>query len=739
MVNHRAYVLDERLRMTPPGVPGELCIGGAGLARGYVGQPGMTASRFVPDPCSGIPGARLYRTGDLVRWTGDGLLEFLGRVDRQVKIRGFRVELGEVESALAADGRIRQVVVEPGDDGGDRHLVAYLVADPAQAIDLSTVRDIAARRLPDYMAPTRLVRLEELPLTPHGKIDRRALARLPLDAGRPPLSDHDSPVTATERVIVADILAPLLGLAGIGPDDDFFRLGGNSLQAMQVTSRVRDRFAVDVNLADFFVEPTARRLARLVDEAVERQDREDRDLYGVAGTGSPRSRPPDLDIDRPTALGFPQQRMWRMNELEPGHAAHHAPMALRLRGELDIDALRRAVNTIVARHAPLRARFTATRQVFAPHTEIPVDVLDVAEADLRRLVRKETERPFDLERGPMIRVRVYRLADNDNVLQWNVHHIVTDGWSVGVMLGELFRAYRALRAGVPPDLPPLPAHYRDFVEWQHGFVSGPGYAPELSWWREHLRGVRPHLGLPTDLPRGGPFRMGWRNIRLSEEESTAVGVLTRTHGVTLFMATLAAWALALAADADWDEMAVVVPLAGRQRSEWEPLIGYFVNRVVVRVPLHDGLTFADLMERLRHEVAATFAHQNVPFESLVRELALPHSAITVNFSIQNAPGSTEGLAGISRIQNVIDDTGRDFTPIMELYSPVGARFEASMMLRQRIDGVAGGLEYNAALFDPQRAERWARGFAAVLVAAARAPGIRLSELGEIARDVPALG
>ncbi len=739
MANHRSYVVDDRLRLVPPGVPGELCIAGPGLARGYVGQPGLTAARFVPDPFTGS-GERMYRTGDLVRWAGDGQLEFVGRVDRQVKIRGFRIELGEVESALAADPRIRQVVVEPRDEDGDRQLVAYVVpaADP---LDLGAVRDIAATRLPGYMHPTRVASLESLPLTPHGKVDRRALASVPVTAAPDPdrsagpaasSAPGGEPVSATLTAIMDGILSPLLGISDLGPDDDFFRLGGNSLQAMQVTARVRDRFGVEVSLADFFGKPTPRQLESLVTAALSRREREVTELYDSPAPAGPK--PGDPDLDRPTRLGFPQERLWRMNELDPGHPSHHAPIALRLSGSLDLAALRAAISTIVARHAPLRARFTATTQVFGPPDPVPIAVVDTDEQTARRLVREEVERPFDLGTGPLIRITVYRLGPDDHVLQWNVHHIVTDGWSIGVMLGELFTGYNAASAGRAPDLPALTAHYRDFVEAQHRFVEGPEYQREVRWWREHLAGMAQRVELPSDWPGGEPFRFGWRNVRLTEPAARAATDLSRRNGVTLFMVTLASWALALTADRPRDELAVVAPLAGRSRSEWEPLVGYFVNRVIVRVPLRPDVLFGDLMTRLRQETATTFAHQDVPFELLLRELELPVGAIPVNFSIQNAPQSAVGLSGL-RITPFIDVTGQEFTPVMELYSPVGARSEASLVLRQRPDGLAGGLEYNAARFSAARAEVWARRFEAILIAAGADPAADLAALAQIARDV----
>ncbi len=719
MTNHRVYVVDEALRLVPPGVPGELCVSGTGLARGYFGGAGITAERFVPDPFAVAPGERMYRTGDLVRWTGDQVLEFLGRVDRQVKVRGFRVELGEIEAALAADTRIDQVVVEPRDDeSGVRHLVAYVVT--RQAVDLAALRDIAAHRLPDYMLPTRMARLDSLPLTAHGKVDRRALAALPVSDTRPVESE---PASAIERSIVTDIVAPLLGVAAVGLSDDFFALGGNSLQATQVTSRVRDRFAVEVALADFFADPTARRLAQMVEAALRQRDQEQVSLLSGG--------PADDDVDAPAPLSFPQERMWILDQMEPGHPAHHAPLALRLTGTLDLAALRGAVQLVVDRHAPLRATFTATEQVFHRQVSIPFDLVDTDEQAVRRLIRQEAERPFDLRSGPMMRATLYRLAERDHVLQWNVHHIVTDGWSIGVMMQEIFLAYNALCARRQPALEPLPAHYRDFVRAQRDYVTSPAYAVELAWWRSKLTGLGSHPALITDHPRGAPFVIGWRNMRLTAQESATALDTARRHGVTPFMLTLAAWSVVMAADGGWDEIAMVTPIAGRLRTEWEPLIGYFVNRVLVRVGLDAGSRIGDLLTRLRAETAAAFSHQQVPFESLIRDLGVPANAAALNFSIQNAPQSREGLTGL-RISVMTDDTGRDFTPIMELYSPIGRRFEVSMMLRQRPDGLAGGLEYNAALFAPVRAERWAAGFQAVLARVAAKPDVTVSELRRVA-------
>ena len=739
MPNHRAYVLDDRLRLVPAGVPGELCVAGAGLARGYLGRPGQTADRFVPDPF-GPPGARLYRTGDLVRWApdpagGSSVLEFLGRADRQVKIRGFRVEPGEVESVLAADERIRQVAVEVWQDGASRHLTAYVVPNSV-APTLAEVREIASARLPDYMVPTRLAVLTELPRTPSGKIDRRALPAPPEPAAE--AGAGHAAWTELERAIATEVLGPLLSLSTVDRGADFFELGGNSLQATQVTARVRDRLGADIGLADFLAEPTVARLAALVEQerllATARQDQ----VY--AARPVPRMTPGTV-----LPQSFPQEALFRAEERYGHDPRYNAPFALRMRGRLDLDALRRAFGLLVARHPTLRVSLHRDGDDHVQRVlgvdGVPFEVSDVDGADpaerlatVRRLVRVEGARAFDLAAGPLIRVRVHRLGDDDHVVQWTVHHAAIDGWSIGNVLHEIGTAYHAYTGGTEPDLEPIEADYSEFVQWHRDYLAGPRYADDLAGWRDRLRGLG-GIGLPTPVRRQGHvFRPGYLNVVIEPDLGTAVRALGQRSGTSLYMTALAAYATVLAAHSGADEIPVVTPNALRIRSDWERLIGWFVNRVVVRVPVAGAATFTDLLRVTREATTAAFGSQAVPFESLRAELALPDAALAACFSVQNAPmGGRAFRSSEFELELVGEDTGIDFAPIGPVYAPLGLRYESVVVLVPQPDGsVTGGWEYDAALFDEPTALRWRAGLIAVLTRAAAQPDTSLRDLFRIA-------
>ncbi|HEV7652797.1 MAG TPA: amino acid adenylation domain-containing protein [Actinophytocola sp.] len=743
MPNHRAYVLDERLRPVPPGVGGELCIAGAGVARGYLGRPGHTADRFVPDPF-GEPGARLYRTGDLARWArdpaGGPVLEFLGRVDRQVKLRGFRVEPGEVESVLAADARVRQVAVEVW-EGGDagRHLTAYVV--PAAAgTTLAEVREIAAARLPDYMVPTRLAVLTELPRTPSGKIDRRALPAPPEPAATGGENGGDKGAwSELETTIATEVLGPLLSLSGVDRATDFFELGGNSLQATQVTSRVRDRLGVEIGLADFLAEPTVTRLATLVEQergrAAARQDQ----VY--APRPVPRMTPGTV-----LPQSFPQQALFRAEERYGHDPRYNAPFAVRMRGPLDLTALRRAFGHLVRRHAALRVSLHRDGDRYVQRVldldEIPVEVSDVPGANLderlrnvRRLVREEGSPAFDLATGPLIRARVHRLAQDDHVVQWTVHHAVIDGWSIGITLHEIGTAYHAYADGTEPGLAPLDGDYAEFVQWHRDYVAGPRYAGDLAAWRDRLRGYE-GVRLPTTVARQGhEFRPGFLNVTVRADLTAALNELGKRSGTSLYMTGLAAYATVLAAHSGADEIAVVTPNALRVRSQWERLVGWFVNRLVVRVPVARTGTFADLLRVTREAHTAAFSRPAVPFETLRAELALPDAALSVCFSVQNAPMAGRAFRTSEFDMELVgDDTGLEFAPIGPVYAPIGLRYESAVSLMPQGDVLVGGWEYDAALFDEPTAKRWRAGLMAVLTRAATAPDTPVRELFRIAGE-----
>ncbi|MBE4753772.1 AMP-binding protein, partial [Corallococcus sp. ZKHCc1 1396] len=479
-------------------VPGELYLGGEGLARGYLGQPGLTAERFVPDGFSEKPGARLYRTGDKVRWGRDGALEYLGRMDFQVKVRGFRIELGEVESALGEQPQVRDVVVVVREDApGDKRLVAYVVAQSGQTADAATLRGALKGRLPEYMVPSAFVVLEALPLNANGKVDRKALPKP--EAGAERTQKYVAPRTKTEEALT-NLWAQVLGVKQVGIQDSFFELGGHSLLATQAVSRIRTAFNVELPLRALFEAPTVEELALKVETARS---------AGLALTA------PRLEAQPRTGrepLSFAQQRLWLLDQLQPGGASYNLPMAVRLTGTVDVEALRRTFQELVRRHESLRTTFQVHDgqpfQVVAPSQEVAwafkaLEGLPEAqrELELRKQVSTDALRPFDLSQGPLFRATLVRLTETDHALVLVMHHIVSDGWSMDVLVREVSALYGAYAAGRPSPLPELTVQYADYAAWQRGWLKDEVLEAQLGWWRQQLEGAPHALELPTDRSR----------------------------------------------------------------------------------------------------------------------------------------------------------------------------------------------------------------------------------------------
>ncbi|HEX2077189.1 MAG TPA: amino acid adenylation domain-containing protein, partial [Longimicrobium sp.] len=486
------YVLDAALNPAPVGVAGELYVGGAGVARGYLGRPELTAEKFVPD-AFGPAGARLYRTGDRVRWNTAGAIEFLGRVDHQVKIRGFRIEPGEVAAVLLEHPAVRDALVVVREDGpGERRLVAYAAAEAPTA----ELREHLRGRLPEYMVPSAFVVLEVLPLTPNGKVDRSALPEPEAGSGA---GAYVAPRGAVEELL-AEIFAGVLEQERVGVEDDFFALGGHSLLATRVVSRVREVLGVELPLRALFEAPTVAGLAARADQALRE--------------GSGLAAPPLVPVprDRPLPLSFAQQRLWFIDRLEPGSAAYNMPFPLRLRGVLDVRALEQALEELVRRHETLRTVFARVDgepvQVIREPAPVALEVTDLRdlpeeerEGEALRVVAEEAAGPFDLEAGPLLRSCLLRLGDEEWVLLFTLHHIVSDGWSLGVLVREVCELYAAFREGREPALPELSVQYADFAAWQRVWLTGEVLERQLGWWREALSGAPPLLEIPTDRPR----------------------------------------------------------------------------------------------------------------------------------------------------------------------------------------------------------------------------------------------
>ncbi|HEX8115893.1 MAG TPA: amino acid adenylation domain-containing protein, partial [Pyrinomonadaceae bacterium] len=715
-----AYILDRHMRPVPVGVVGELHLGGEGLARGYLGRPGLSAEKFVPHPLSSEPGARLYRTGDLARYLPSGDIEFRGRTDAQVKLRGFRIEPGEIEAALAAHASVREAAVVVREDGpGEKRLVAYVVtADGGRDGAPSELRSYLKERLPAYMVPSTFVTLEALPLSANGKVERRLLPAP--ERGRQG-SGHDyvAPRTATEEML-SDIWAELLGVEPIGVNEDFFELGGHSLLAMRVVSRIQTLLGVRVGLRHLFECPTVAALASAVEE--ERRASE--------GLSLPPLKPAPRAGELP--LSFSQQRLWFLHVLDPQSAAYNIPLALRLRGRLDVPVLGESLREIVRRHEVLRTSYAQAGgrplQVIRESAEVDLQVVDlsgVAEgergAEALRLAGEEAQRSFDLTRDPVLRAVLFKLGADEHILALTIHHMAADGWSLGVLLKELAALYEAFGRGAASPLPELPVQYADYAAWQREWMSGEVLEAQLGYWRRQLGGSLPLLELPTDRPRPAvqTFRGGRCALQIPAGVVRGLKSLGREEGATLFMTLLAGWQTLLSRYSNQQDVCVGTPVAGRTRVETEGLIGFFVNTLVLRTDLSGGPSFRELVGRVREACLGAYAHQEVPFEKLVEELQPERSLsrtplFQVMFSLQNVPRDEPALGDLSVSPVRLENTT--------------AKFDLTLGLTDTGDGLSGAVEYNADLFDAETIERLAESFGVLLEAISVDPDGRVSEL-----------
>jgi amino acid adenylation domain-containing protein len=730
----QTYVLDAWMRPVPAGVPGELYLGGAGLARGYLRRPGLTADRFVPNPF-GSAGARLYRTGDRVRWRADGVLEFVGRLDFQVKVRGFRVEPGEVEAALRRHPAITHAVVALAGEGAARRLAAWVVPAPgAPAPEVEALKAHLRRGLPDFMVPQAFVFLEKLPLTRSGKTDRKAL---PAPEAGGEAAEHVPPRTGAERT-VAEVFARVLGVERVGAADDFFALGGHSLLAMHVWTHLRDRGGAALPLRALFEHPTVAALATALEEALRAAPGGAAADAGVRITARPRDVRTEVEAGgaRVAAyaapVSFSQQRLWMLDRMDPGRAAYAVPLALRIRGRLDVAALGRALDALAARHESLRTVFRwmdgGPMQVALPDAGLPVEPIDLAslhpdarEAQVRRRLADEAARPFDLEHGPLARVSLYRLDAGEHVLLLNLHHVITDGWSTGVLLRELAALYGAFAGGAPSPLDPPALQYADYAAWQRERLAGAVYAEQRTWWTAALAGAPALLELPYDRPRPPVWegRGAMERFRLPRAAADAVAELARAEGCTPFMVLLAAFGVLLGRYARQDDFVVGTPVANRARPETRDVVGFFVNTLALRTDLSGQPTFRALLHRVREATLGAFAHQEMPFERLVDELKVPRSAahaplFQVMFSLQNANDGEAPLPGLAVERIPVEGTH--------------ALFDLTLALRPREDGMDGALEYATALFDRATAVRMIGHFRTLLAAACAAPDAPVSAL-----------
>ncbi|MET3381553.1 non-ribosomal peptide synthetase [Variovorax paradoxus] len=697
--NCRMYLLDAQRRPVPRGVAGEIHIAGVQVARGYLNQPELSAERFLADPFAGDAHSRMYRSGDLGRWRDDGTIEYLGRNDFQVKIRGHRVELGEIEARLNELPGVREAAVIAREDvPGDKRLVAYIVGDvsDAQATDPAELRQRLAAQLPDYMLPGAFMPLEALPLTPNGKLDRKAL---PVPDGLAFVHRAYEATIGEIEDTLAQIWCELLGIERVGRHDNFFELGGHSLLAMRLISQLRERLGVELPLPVLFTHPQLADLAQDVAEASQ-------------NTLSAITR---ADRSAPLPMSFAQQRLWFIARVDPeASKAYHVPDAVRLRGPLDVAALQAAFDRIVERHEVLRTRFVGiggqALQVideargFALQRE---DLRGATDAELEPVLREEALRSFDLALGPLIRGRLLALGPDDHVLLVTMHHIVSDGWSGGVLANEFSTLYRAFREGRPDPLPPLAIQYADFGMWQRQWLQGPLLQQQLQQWVQQLRGAPSLLDLPTDRPRPPVQDYRGANIAIALEAGLSQGLraLGQRHGTTLYMTMLAAWAVVLGRLGGQDQVVIGSSHAGRSRIEVEPLIGFFVNTQALKIDLSGSPSVQALLTRARQTAVQAQSLQDVPFERLVEALNPPrslahHPVFQVMLSWHNTPKAELDLAGLQA-----QSLGG---------GPDSAQFELSLELRESEDGIGGQLNYATALFDEATVCRQWRCLEAVL-------------------------
>ncbi len=687
--NVRIYLLDADLHFVPVGVPGEIHIGGAGVARGYLNRPELTAEKFIPDPFSSEPGARMYKTGDLARWLPDGQIEFIGRVDFQVKIRGFRIELGEIEAQILQHPAIKDaVVVARGQKAGEKSLVAYYIPHDGQSIDAQELREFLKERLPHYMVPSAFVALEKFPLTPNGKVDRRALP----DPEQADMAGEQyvAPRTPDEELL-ATIFEDLLKVEPIGIEHNFFDLGGHSLLATQLASRIRDAFEVEIPLKDIFAYPTVRELADRIKEL----NRQENDV----------SVPPIKKIDRRQRLplSFAQQRLWFLDQLQPGGSFYNIPGAVRLIGDLNVEALEKSLSEVVKRHETLRTTFddengkpfAVIHEAQPVHLPI-VDLSTLPESEknqrLKELTLAENRLPFDLKNGPLFRGKLIKLNNNEHVILFTMHHIISDGWSMGIFMQEIAQGYGAFAQGKTPQLPPLEIQYVDYAAWQQEWLQGEVLEKELDFWRKTIGMDPPVLELPFDRPRPPVQTFNGKTVsmRLDSELSTRIRQLAKEQGATVFMTLLAAFQTLLHRYSGQDEILVGSPIANRNRSETERLIGFFVNNLVLKSDFSDQPEFSTLLRRVRENTLNAYAHQDVPFEQIVDALItrreMSHSPLfQVMFVMQNLPQTQFELPGLT-MRSAEEEAG-------------SAKFDLSLVVTEGPDHFNFAFEFNTDLFD----------------------------------------
>ncbi|MBD2677470.1 MULTISPECIES: non-ribosomal peptide synthetase [Nostoc] len=719
IANTQFYILDRYNQLVPVGVAGELHIGGDGLARGYFNRPDLTAEKFIPNPFSEKAG-RLYKTGDLARYLPNGEIEYIGRIDNQVKVRGFRIELGEIEALLTQHSAVREAVVVVRKDSLDsQRIVAYLVPQNQQTLTISELRSFLESKLPSYMMPTNFVILEALPLTPNGKVDRKALPAL--DTVLPEFEEKFvAPQTAMEKQLAA-IWMEVLALEKLGINDNFFEFGGHSLLATQVISRINKNLDVELPIRRIFELPTIAKLAKSIEEK----------QLGI------KPLPPieRVSRDKEIPLSFAQKRLWFLEQLERGSSTYNMPAAVYLNGYLDIHALEQTFKELLRRQEVLRTSFKKVNgnpiQIIASSVFIAVPIIDLSEISaekqfvtVQQSILEEAQRPFDLNKSPLLRVNLLRLGEESYVLVLVMHHIISDGWSIGVLIRELSALYAAFRKKQPSPVAELPIQYADFAYWQNQWLQGEVMEKHLSYWKQQLANL-PVLELPTEYPRPEiqTFRGSRQHIEFSKELCEEIKVLSRREEVTLFMTLLAAFKTLMHYYAKQDDIVVGTDVANRNFPETENIIGFFVNQLVLRTNLGGNPTFQELLKRVREVTLAAYEHQDMPFDQLVLALKPERDLSRTplfqsKFVLQNAPTLPLELEGLK-------------LKIVEQIDNGTAKFDLLLTMWENEQGLSGSLEYSTELFNATAIAKFIKDYEIILRAVVAQPNIKFTSIKEI--------
>jgi len=727
--NVQLYVLDAWLRAVPVGVAGELFVGGAGVARGYWNRPDLDGERFVVDPFSSTPGARLCRTGDRVRWRADGQLEFLGRADDQVKIRGFRIEPGEVEEVLREHPALAEAAVLARQrQPGDLRLVAYLTPRPGMQPTLPELRRFLGERLPEYMVPTAFVSLETMPTTPNGKVDRRSLPE-PAWAQALGAGEYVAPRTPLESQLAA-VWTEILGVPKIGVHDSFFELGGNSLMAVRLTARIRAEFQVELPLVSLFTAPTLGTLAERVDELL------------AQGARLSTTRIPRVSREQGVPLSSAQELFWSVIQLFPDQPITNIYASLMLKGDLDHETLRRTITEVVRRHEILRTYFAANadgepRQFVLPPGEVAMPVTDLSHLpeaerskETRRRAREQFSQPFSLDKPPLYRVELLRLAEREHALLTTVTHIVFDGWSLHVLMREVGEIYEAFRSGLPTPLGELPVQYADYAAWERATLQGPELDRLLSYWREKLAGVTsPQLPFTRQVAPGVRHTREYVEFFLPDLLRSRIERFCQERGTTFFCLFLSVYQTLLHRTCHLDDVTVALPVANRGQTETQRMIGVFVNTIFLRTRLSGNPTFTEVLARVRQAFAECSAHETMPFPRLVQELVPNHDPsrfpiVQVMFNYLQ-PGASQRARKRRELELDVIPSDRD---------PISTRTDLALTIADARGRLRANFKYDSALFAREDVERFSRHYMHLLEAVLDNPNRPIDQIPILASD-----